>query len=294
MRILEAAKKAKSNSSSERESQYFYYPELDAVKNGSAVIRFLPGNGDEIPFVKYYTHGFKSATGKWLIENCPTSIGDPCPVCEANTELYSTLTKDEARKYGMNRKTHFVFRILVVEDKKTPDNEGKIFLYQCGTKVFDKIMDAMSPSDEDETPLEVFDLKKGANFKLKIRKVDGQINYDKSTFDAPSICKVNIEYTAENDIQKFVAKDSYKAYDDLQKRLNMVVGNTTRVQPVKEVGISKAPKEEAAPRTFGESSKDIIQPTKLDAVKGPVGNPEGDDDILAMMQKLVEDDDIPF
>ncbi len=286
-RILAAAQKAKSNSSGDREEQYFYYPATDVSGNGSAVIRFLPGIEEEIPFVKYYSHGFKgAATGKWLIDNCPTSIEEPCPVCEANSQLYNSLTKEEARKYGMNRKTHFVSRILVVEDKKNPENEGNVFLYKYGTKIFGKIMDAMAPAFDDDAPIEVFDLKKGANFKLKIRKVDGQTNYDKSEFDAPSICKFNKDYSEDLNIQKFIARDSYKDFDTLKKRLDMVMGNTTRVKP--EVRDDDA--------EIKDDDGFSARPPKSQSSRKEVSKSDDDeDDVMNMMKKLVEeDDDIPF
>ena len=278
-KLLAAIKKAKEGAKFDKDDQYFYYPDRDAAGNGSATIRFLPGkDDDEIPFVKLFTHGFKNAgTNKWLIENCPTSVEQDCPICCTNSELYSKMSKDEARKYGMNRKTSYISRILVVEDKKNPDNEGKVFMFKFGSKIFDKIADSLNPEFDDKEAIDVFDLKKGANFKLRIRIYEGNTNYDKSEFDSPSPCKAKIEYTDENDIQQFIAADKFKSPENLQKRLDLVLGNVTRVAPVKEVE-QEQPKESVR--------KEVKKPS----------NDDEDDDILKMMAKLAEDDDgdIPF
>jgi len=277
--LLAAVKKAKDGGSKgDRDDQYFYYPVRDAAGNGAATLRFLPGkDDDEIPFVKLYTHGFKGPTGKWLIDNCPTTIEDECPVCAANGELYARLSKDDARKHGMNRKTSYISRVFVVEDKKTPENEGKVFLFKFGSKIFDKIVDELQPEFDDKEAVDVFSLTNGANFKLRIRIYEGNTNYDKSEFEKPSVCKADVTYDETNDIQAFIAADKFKSKEALQKRLDLVLGNTLRVPAEKE---SKDSDEDDMPAPKPEKRSTRVESSSDD----------GDDDILAMMKKLAEDD----
>ena len=165
----------------------FWRPELDKSSNGYAVIRFLPAvDGEDLPWAKYYSHGFKGKGG-WYIEKSRTTLGEKDPVSEMNTELWNSgieSDKDIARQ--RKRRLHYTSNILVVSDPANPQNEGKIFLYKYGKKIFDKIQEAMNPEFEDENPVNPFDFWQGANFKLKVRKVAGFINYDKSEFESAS------------------------------------------------------------------------------------------------------------
>lgn len=275
-KLLAAVNVAKSNKTERADDAYFYYPARDASGNGSATIRFLPGkNEDEIPFVKMYKHQFKGPTNKWLIDNCLTTIGNDCPVCAANSKNYDTMSKDDARKLGMNRKVEYIARILVVDDKSNPENVGKTFLYKFGTKVFAKISDAMSPAFEDEDPINPFSLEEGANFKLRITKEDGQTSYAKSAFDKVSACKLKPEYTDENDIGSFITPDKFKTVEELEKRLELALGNTRRVK-----------KEESE----DDEEFDTPKPTKPKVRKEVVESDDEDDEMLAMMRKLAEED----
>ena len=162
-------------------------PTVDKAGNGYAVIRFLPAaEGEDLPWVRYWDHGFKGSTGRWYIERSLTSIGQQDPVSELNSQLWNT-GRDEDKEIARQRKRrlHHVSNILVVSDSANPENEGKVFLYEYGKKIMDKIMDVMQPQFADETPVNPFDFWGGANFKLKIRNVEGYRNYDKSEFDAP-------------------------------------------------------------------------------------------------------------
>jgi len=280
-KLISAVNKAKQSGGNREDKEVFYYPQRDAAGNGGATIKFLPGV-DGVHFVKTYNHGFKSATNKWLIEECPTTIEKDCPVCEANSKLYAQLTKDEARKHGMNRKTSFIARILVIEDKKTPENEGKVFMFKFGKKIFDKLVDGLQPVDEDDEKLDVFGLKEDdapwTNFKLKIRKVDNETNYDKSEFEKTE-SKVSVDfksqYSDENDISKFLDESKFKTVEQLQKRLDIVLGNTIRVAQVSELK-----EEDAENRRPPKESTRIETPTQSD----------DDDDIMAMIQGLANDD----
>ena len=166
----------------------FWKPTQDKAGNGYAVIRFLPAKeGEDLPWVRYWDHGFKGPTGLWYIENSLTSIGQPDPVSESNGLLWNSgREEDKQTARDRKRRLHYVSNIMVVSDSANPDAEGKVFLYKFGKKIFDKIMDQMQPQFADEEPVNPFDFWEGADFKIKIRKVEGWTNYDKSEFAAPA------------------------------------------------------------------------------------------------------------
>ena len=208
-------------------------PELDKSGTGSAVIRFLPApDGEELPWVKLFKHAFQGPTGKWYIENSLTTISKNDPVSEHNSALWNTgleTDKETARK--QKRKLEYYSNIYVVSDSKHPENNGKVFLFRYGKKIFDKIMAAMQPEFEDETPINPFDFWEGANFKLKIRKVDGYWNYDKSEFDSVSTLKDNDDsldsiWKTQYSLTEFTAPTNFKSYDELKKRLDDVLSGT--------------------------------------------------------------------
>lgn len=211
-----------------------WYPALDEAKNGFAIIRFLPASeGDDLPFVKMFSHGFKN-NNQWLIENCPTTIGKECPVCESNTEMCNSGNKEGAK--GRFRKTNYYANVYIVQDKKNPENEGQVRLFRFGTKIFDKLMGASKPAFEDEDPINPFDMWEGANFKLKIRQVERQTNYDSSEFEAPSQLlptddEMEAVWKSQYKLSEIIGEDKFKSYEDIEKRLNKVLGNTQRVAP---------------------------------------------------------------
>ena len=213
----------------------FWRPELDKSSNGYAVIRFLPATeGEDLPWAKYYSHGFKGKGG-WYIEKSRTTIGEKDPVSEMNTELWNSgVEKDKDIARERKRRLHYVSNILVVSDPANPQNEGKVFLYKFGKKIFDKIQEAMQPEFDDEDPINPFDYWAGANFKLKVRKVGGYINYDKSEFESPSELlggddgKLEELWKTQHSLQAFVAPDQFKTYDELKKKLQEVVGDDIR------------------------------------------------------------------
>ena len=204
-------------------------PSLDKSGNGYAVIRFLPQpEGEDIPWAKVYSHAFQGPGG-WYIENSLTTIGQKDPVSEYNRDLWnsgSDADKDTVRK--QKRKLSYYSNIYVVKDPTNPENEGKVFLFKYGKKIHDKILAAMQPEFEDETPINPFDFWQGANFKLKIRKVDGYWNYDKSEFDSPAPLLDDDDalesiWKKEYSLTEFTSPSSFKSYEDLEKRLNMVL-----------------------------------------------------------------------
>ena len=209
-------------------------PELDTSGNGYAVIRFLPAiEGEDLPWAKLFSHAFQGPTGQWYIENSRTTLGrgdiGKDPASEYNSSLWNSgveTDKEIARK--QKRKLSYYSNIYVVSDSKNPENEGKVFLFRYGKKIFDKLMAAMQPEFEDETPINPFDFWKGANFKLKIRKVDGFWNYDKSEFEAPSAIldddsAIERIWKEQYSLADFTAPSNFKSYDELKTRLDAVL-----------------------------------------------------------------------
>jgi hypothetical protein len=207
-------------------------PTVDKAGNGYAVLRFLPATeGQELPWVRYWDHGFKGPTGLWYIENSLTSIGQPDPVGELNSRLWNSgIESDKEKARTQKRRLHYVTNVLVVQDPSAPHNEGKVFLYKFGKKIFDKIMDVMQPSFQDEDPVNPFDFWEGADFKLKIRNVEGYRNYDKSEFGSGSALyesdetKLEAVYNQLHDLSEFTDPKNYKTYDDLKAKLGRVLG----------------------------------------------------------------------
>ena len=211
-------------------------PELDKTGNGYAVIRFLPAvDGENMPWAKLWNHAFQGPTGQWYIENSLTTLGNNDPVSEMNSAYWNSgVESDKEIARRQKRKLQYYSNIYVVSDSRHPEHEGKVFLFRFGKKIFDKCMEAMQPAFEDETPVNPFDFWKGANFKLKIRKVDGYWNYDKSEFEAPSPLFDNDDdieevWNKQYALNEFTAPTNFKSYDELKTRLNMVLAGTTTV-----------------------------------------------------------------
>ena len=213
----------------------FWRPELDKSGNGFAVIRFLPEiTGEDLPWVKYYTHAF-NGPGGWYIENCLTSLGQKDPVSELNTQLWNSgVESDKNIARERKRKVNYVSNIYVVSDSVNPQNEGKVFLFRYGSKIFEKLQEVMKPEFKDEEAINPFDFWKGANFRLKIRKVAGYTNYDKSEFDSTSPLlggddvKLEQLWKSEHSLKEFIDPKNYKTYDELKDRLYEVLGGDIR------------------------------------------------------------------
>ena len=209
----------------------FWKPELDKSGNGYAVIRFLPApEGEDLPWVRVFNHGFQGPGG-WYIENSLTTLNKKDPVGEYNSKLWATgieANRDIVRK--QKRRLTYISNIMVMEDSKHPENVGKVFLYKYGKRIFDKVNDMMNPSFEDEDPINPFDFWEGANFKLKIRKVEGFTNYDKSEFASPEPLlegnddELEALWKKEYSLQEFLNPENFKTFEELQSRLNKVLG----------------------------------------------------------------------
>jgi hypothetical protein len=212
----------------------FWYPNVDKAGNGYAVIRFLPAPGDEeLPFIRMFEHGFKGPTGQWYIENSLTTVGKDDPVGQMNSVLWNSTTDDNspARKQAraQKRKLNYICNIYIVQDQANPENNGQVRLFKMGKKIFDKLNEAMNPQFADEKPMNPFDLWEGANFKLKIRMVEGYRNYDKSEFSEPAPLfdddkKLESIWKSEHLLQPFLAADNFKSYEELKAKLDRVLG----------------------------------------------------------------------
>ena len=257
-------------------------PEVDKAGNGYAVVRFLPApDGEDLPWAKLYSHAFQGPGG-WYIENSLTTNGSKDPVSEYNSELWNTgidSDKETARK--QKRKLQYYSNIYVVKDPSNPDNEGKVFLYKFGKKIFDKIMSAMQPEFEDEEPINPFDFWAGADFKIKIKKVAGYWNYDSSEFARGGALLDDDEameaiWKKEYSLAEITAADQFKSYDDLKKRLNYVLGNKTQ---------SSRPD----PETFDEESTGGFNDPDINPPAKQMTSQESEDDALSYFQKLAEE-----
>ena len=265
----------------------FWKPEVDASGNGYAVIRFLPApDGETVPWAKVYSHAFQGPGG-WYIENSRTTLGEKDPVGEINRQHWNDGTeegKEIARK--QKRKLSYYSNIQVVKDPKHPENEGKVFLYKYGKKIHDKILAAMQPEFQDETPVNVFDLWEGANFKLKIKKVAGFWNYDSSEFDSVSALssddtELEATWKSEHSLEAFTAADQYKSYEDLEKRLQLVLGSAPRTTAPSVDSEEYEPVAAAPQSSFRQQMS--APPVKKEAVVE-------DDDALSYFASLASDD----
>ena len=293
----------KMNNNSSGGDDRLWKPEMDKTGNGYAVIRFLPApDGEDLPWVKMYSHGFQGPGG-WYIENSLTTIGQKDPVSEYNRTLWNSGNdKDKEIVRKQKRKLSYYANIYVVKDPANPANDGNVFLFKFGKKIFDKIMAAMQPEFEDETPINPFDFWQGANFKLKIRKVDGYWNYDKSEFDSPSALlddddALEALWKTQHSLAAMTAADQFKTYEQLQTRLDYVLGikGTPKFQDQETI----EEEEEFRQQNRGESNP-MPQSMKeelnsLSSTSGDFNSPDitgssnDDDDTLSYFAALAAD-----
>lgn len=272
----------KLNTKTERKNDdRFWTPTVDKGGNGYAVIRFLPPpQGEEVPFVRLFDHGFKGPSGSWYIENSLTTIGKEDPVGKFNSQLWNSgieAEKEQAR--AQKRRLHFISNIFVVEDKAKPENEGKVFLFKYGKKIFDKLKEVMQPEFPDETPMNPFDFWSGANFALKIRNVEGYRNYDKSSFLTPKPLaaddKLEKIYSQLYSLQDFLKPENFKSYEELEAKLKKVLA-----APMGGISRNAMEQEEMAPPPSFRS-----KPAPAPAME----TVSDDDDDMAFFEKLKND-----
>jgi len=264
------------------EDTRFWKPTVDKAGNGMATIRFLPApSGEDVPWVQVFSHSFQGPTGKWYIENSLTTLNKKDPVSEHNTVLWNSgieANKEIARKH--KRKLNYIANVYVVKDPANPDNDGKVFLFKFGKKIFEKLNDLMNPEFEDETPVNPFDLWEGANFKLKIRKVEGYQNYDKSEFESPAPLSQDDDdleriWKSEYGLNEFLSESNFKTYDELKTKLNSVLGldasDDVILKTVEPVQRSEKPKTVESSKPWSEEVED-------------------DDEDLSYFEKLAKED----
>ena len=284
-------KELEKSASGKQVDERFWKPEVDASGNGYAVIRFLPApEGETVPWAKVYSHAFQGPGG-WYIENSLTTLGEKDPVGEINRKLWNSGSdedKETARK--QKRKLQYYSNILVVKDPKNPENEGRVFLYKYGKKIHDKILAAMQPEFQDEDPVNVFDLWEGANFKLKIKKVAGYWNYDSSEFDSVSALSADDDelekiWKSEHSLESFTNKDQFKTYEELEARLNLVlgVGQRPAARPSVDDEEYEPSYPDPEPQSFRSRVTAAPSPVKEEAVVD-------DDDALSYFARLAEED----
>jgi hypothetical protein len=269
----------------------YWEPELDKSGNGFAQIRFLPTpEGEEMPWVSYWDHGFQGPGG-WYIEKSLTTLNKQDPVSEYNTQLWNTgieANKEIARK--QKRRLHYVSNVYVVSDPKNPDNEGKVFLYKFGKKIFEQLKEAISPAFEDESAINPFDLRgEGANFKIKIRKVDGYWNYDKSEFDSAAPLfddeeKLNNIYSSVHSLSEIISPNEFKSYDELKEKLDRILGLSGGVS--NSTAESIAEDQEEVPWADVNKSSVADEPV-ISSADVSVG--ESSDDAMDYFKKLASD-----
>ena len=235
--MVESLQKDINQNTRSGDDDRIWKPKMGSDNTGYAVVRFLPGKDvSKTPWVKMYDHGFTGPSGKWYIENSLTTLGQQDPVSEYNSKLWNNGTeagKEQARK--QKRRTSYYANVLVIKDPANPQNEGKIKLYKFGQKIFDKVMAAMQPEFADEDPMNPFDIIEGANFRIKIKMVGGYWNYDSSDFERPAPLsedesKLEQVFNSQYDVHELVAPDQFKSYEELQQKLNMVLGEGPSAQ----------------------------------------------------------------
>jgi hypothetical protein len=292
----------KMNTTSNSADDRLWKPEMDKTGVGSATIRFLPApDGEELPWVKMYSHAFQGPGG-WYIENSLTTVGQKDPVSEYNRGLWnsgSEKDKDTVRK--QKRKLSYYSNIYVVKDPANPANEGKVFLFKYGKKIFDKILNAMQPEFDDEDPINPFDFWQGANFKIKIVKKDGYWNYDKSEFDrvGPLLDDddaLEAIWKKEYSLSAITAPDQFKSYEDLERRMNMVLGLGGTTTPTQSRAVVEQEDEyESYSKPVSREDKvmeeleDSYNRSKSPSLPKITSDDEDEDDALSYFQKLAEE-----
>ena len=277
---MESASTPNSGEKKSYNDDTMWKPELDKTGNGFAVVRFLPTpEGEEMPWVSYFDHGFQGPGG-WYIEKSLTTLNKKDPVSDYNSQLWNTgveANKEIARK--QKRRLHYVSNVYVVSDPKNPDNEGKVFKYRFGKKIFEMLKEAISPAFADEQAINPFDIRgEGANFKIKIRKVDGYWNYDKSEFEGVSQIKESDEdiktlWSSQHPLKPFLASDNFKTYDELKEKLNRTI---TGVRSA-----TTADKTDLPPQNGSVAKSNDVAPTT---------SASDEDDTLSYFSKLAEEE----
>jgi len=276
------------------EDNRFWKLERDKAGNATAVIRFLPrAEGDELPWVKIFSHGFKGPTGRWYIEDSLTSIGKDDPVSELNSKLWNSGSEaNQTIARNQKRRLHYVSNVLIVSDPAHPENNGQVRLFKYGKKIFDKIMNKARPTFEDEKPVNVFDLWEGANFKLRCRTLDGYPNYDESTFSDPAPVKSTDEeilavVNAQHKLGEFLDPKNFKTYEELKAKLDSVLSGDGQVPTAEQ--LTQEPLATMPPPAFTSAPSPTYSAAAAPAAKAPEINDE-DEDVMDFFKKIADEE----
>lgn len=275
------------------EDDRIWKPTPDKAGNATATIRFLPKHpDDELPWVKVFSHGFQGPGGRWYIENSLTTLGESDPVGELNSKLWNSgveANKEIARK--QKRRLHFYSNILVIADPANPENEGKVMLFRYGKRIFDKIMDKAKPTFEDEKPVNVFDLWEGANFKLRMKKVEGYPNYDSSSFSDPAPVAPSDEAILEivnkqYRLAEFLDRKNFKSYEELKTKLDQVLSGEGGVAASASDLVQEDIPSQPAPEYRATPAPEPV----ASAAPEPSLSSDDDDDVMSYFQKIADQD----
>lgn len=290
--LKQAMENVTASSEGNDDEKNYWRPAVDKAGNGMATFRFLPAPGVDgagaLPWAKIWSHGFQGPGGQWLVTNCLTTPGhtkgNKCPVCEHNAILWNSgikANRDIVSK--QKRKLHYVSNVYVISDPKNPENEGRVVLFKYGVKIFDKIQEALKPQFPDEPEINAFDLWKGANFKLKIRKVEGYANYDKSEFDTPGPLlnddgKLKAIWQSEFSLKEVVSDDKFISFEETQKRLNLVLGLNNDEPVLRQVS-----------ETVRQDSEYVREPRTVESVQSKTTTND-ETDYFASLRELADED----
>jgi len=278
-----------------RNDERFWQPTRDKAGNGYAVVRFLPGDAEApTPWVRYWDHFFKGPTGQWYVEKSLTSIGQADPLSESNSKLWNEDGSEEAKRIVRERKRNlrYIANVLIVSDPSAPENEGQVKLYRFGKKIFDKIMDSMQPQFPDEAPVNPFDMWQGADFTIKIRKVEGYPNYDASSFKSPAQIagdddQLEAIYNKQHDCTEWTDPKNYKTYDELKSRLALVLGESAPRTVREEVSLDTSTPYVAPQASAPAAAAPMAAPAPMATAENTALD---EDDTMSYFAKLAADD----
>jgi hypothetical protein len=290
-KLIKEAEKMGGNNSNDNPN--LFKLETDKAGNGRAVIRFLPAPPNEdLPFVKLYNHGFQ-VNGRWFIENCPTTLGEECCVCRSNGELWNSgLDSDKEVARARKRKLSYYANVYIVSNPADPSLEGQVKIFRFGAKVFDKIKASMKPEFEDDPVIDPFDMWTGANFRLRVKQVAGYPNYDDSVFEAPSALlggddeDLEALWKSEHSLQELISRDKIKTPEELEKRLNYVLGSKPASQEAQE---QEAHLESLVQSAESDIMKELEESYSRSKSSSAVSETDEDeDDAMAYFSKLAQ------
>lgn len=290
-KLIKEAEKMGGNNSNDNPN--LFKLETDKAGNGRAVIRFLPAPPNEdLPFVKLYNHGFQ-VNGRWFIENCPTTLGEECCVCRSNGELWNSgLDSDKEVARARKRKLSYYANVYIVSNPADPSLEGQVKIFRFGAKVFDKIKASMKPEFEDDPVIDPFDMWTGANFRLRVKQVAGYPNYDDSVFEAPSALlggddeELEALWKSEHSLQELISRDKIKTPEELEKRLNYVLGSKPASQETQEQEAHLESLVQSAESDIMKELEESYSRSKSSSVTSETD--EDEDDAMAYFSKLAQ------